>query len=228
MKIAQIAPLTECCPPRLYGGTERIVSYLTEELVRQGHDVTLFASGDFANQSANSSPVRNMALRLNPAVRDQLPYHVMMIEEVRRRAAEFDALHFHVDFLHYPLSSAFADRMVTTLHGRLDLPDLKPFYGAFPHHPLVSISDDQRRPMPPVNWAGTVHHGLPEDLLPFTRQPKGGLSRLPRPHLAREAPRSRYRNRRARGAQAEDRRQGRQGRSGLLERSHRANGRGAS
>jgi glycosyltransferase involved in cell wall biosynthesis len=172
MKIAQIAPLTECCPPRLYGGTERIVSYLTEELVRQGHEVTLFASGDSKTQ-AKLVPCSEMALRLNPTVRDQLPYHVMMIEEVRRRAAEFDALHFHVDFLHYPLASAFADRMVTTLHGRLDMPDLKPFYGAFPHHPLVSISDDQRRPMPPVNWAGTVHHGLPEDLLPFSAQPKG-------------------------------------------------------
>jgi glycosyltransferase involved in cell wall biosynthesis len=141
-------------------------------LVRQGHEVTLFASGD-SQTKAELVACSEMALRLNPTVRDQLPYHVMMIEEVRRRAAEFDALHFHVDFLHYPLSSAFADRMVTTLHGRLDLPDLKPFYGAFPHHPLVSISDDQRRPMPPVNWAGTVHHGLPENLLPFTRRPEG-------------------------------------------------------
>lgn len=172
MKIAQIAPLAECCPPRLYGGTERIVSYLTEELVRQGHEVTLFASGD-SKTAAELVPCCDMALRLNPQVRDPLPYHMMMLEEVRRRAAEFDVLHFHVDFLHYPLASAFADRMVTTLHGRLDLPDLRPFYSAFPHYPLVSISDDQRRPMPPVHWAGTVHHGLPTDVLPFTANPQG-------------------------------------------------------
>jgi glycosyltransferase involved in cell wall biosynthesis len=172
VKIAQIAPLAECCPPRLYGGTERIVSYLTEELVRQGHDVTLFASGD-SKTRAELVACSQMALRLNPAVRDSLPYHVKMMEEVRRRADEFDALHFHVDFLHYPLASAFADRMVTTLHGRLDLPDLNAFYNTFPQHPLVSISDDQRRPMPPVNWAGTVHHGLPKNLLPFIARPKG-------------------------------------------------------
>lgn len=173
MKIAQIAPLAECCPPRLYGGTERLVSYLTEELVRQGHEVTLFASGD-SRTRAELAPCCNMALRLNPEIRDPLPYHMIQLEEVRRRADEFDVLHFHVDFLHYPLADAFGDRMVTTLHGRLDLPDLTSFYGRFPHFPLVSISDHQRRPMPPVNWAGTVHHGLPKDLLPFTAQPKGG------------------------------------------------------
>ncbi|MCO6418674.1 glycosyltransferase family 4 protein [Siccirubricoccus sp. KC 17139] len=172
MKIAQIAPLAECCPPRLYGGTERIVSYLTEELVRLGHEVTLFASGDSTTR-AELVPACDMALRLNPAVRDPLPYHMTMLEAVRQRAEEFDVLHFHVDYLHYPLAHAFADRMVTTLHGRLDLPDLRPFYTAFPHYPLVSISDDQRRPMPPVNWAGTVHHGLPRTLLPFTANPKG-------------------------------------------------------
>jgi glycosyltransferase involved in cell wall biosynthesis len=172
MKIAQIAPLAESCPPRLYGGTERIVSYLTEELVRQGHQVTLFASGDSRTQ-AELAACCEMALRLDPAVRDPLPYQVMMVDAVRRRAEEFDVLHFHVDFLHYPIAGAFADRMVTTLHGRLDLPEPKRFYGAFPHHPLVSVSDDQRRPMPRVNWAGTVHHGLPKDLLPFTARPKG-------------------------------------------------------
>ena len=172
MKIAQIAPLAERCPPRLYGGTERIVSYLTEELVRQGHEVTLFASGD-SETGAHLVPCADMALRLNPAVREPLPYYMLMLEEVRRRADEFDVLHFHIDFLHYPLAAAFSDKMVTTLHGRLDLPDLKPFYTAFPHLPLVSISDDQRRPMPPVNWAGTVHHGLPKDLLPLTADPKG-------------------------------------------------------
>lgn len=170
MKIAQIAPLTECCPPRLYGGTERIVSYLTEELVRQGHEVTLFASGDSVT-SAELVPCCEVALRLNPAVKDPFPYHLMMLDQVRRRANEFDVFHFHMDFLHYPLAGAFEERMITTLHGRLDLPDLKPFFRAFPDFPLISISDEQRRPMPPVNWAGTVYHGLPEDLLPFTANP---------------------------------------------------------
>jgi glycosyltransferase involved in cell wall biosynthesis len=172
MKIAQIAPLAERCPPQLYGGTERIVSFLTEELVRQGHEVTLFASGD-SQTRARLVPGAPMALRLNPAVRDPLPYHLAMIEEVRRRADEFDVLHFHVDLLHYPIAAAFADKMVTTLHGRLDLPDLPAFYSYFAHLPVVSISDDQRRPLPMVNWVGTVHHGLPKDLLPFNPNPRG-------------------------------------------------------
>ena len=172
MKIAQIAPLAERVPPKLYGGTERIVSYLTEELVAQGHDVTLFASGDSVT---NAKLVRcsDVALRLNPAVKDHLPHHVMLLEEIRRRAHEFDVLHFHIDLLHFPLMREFADRTVTTLHGRLDLPDLPPFYRAFPDMPLVSISNDQRRPMPPVNWRGTVYHGLPDDVLPFTERPEG-------------------------------------------------------
>jgi glycosyltransferase involved in cell wall biosynthesis len=173
MKIAQVAPLAECCPPRLYGGTERIVAYLAEELVRQGHDVTLFASGD-SNTSAELVPCCDMALRLNPEVADPLPHLMMMLDQVGRRADEFDVLHFHIDYLHYPMAERFAGRMLTTLHGRLDLPDLKPFYSAFPDYPLVSISDSQRRPMPPVRWAGTVHHGLPKDLLPFTSSPGGG------------------------------------------------------
>ncbi len=172
VRIAQIAPLAECCPPRLYGGTERIVSYLTEELVRQGHEVTLFASGDSVT-AAELVPGCDVALRLNPAVIDPVPYQLMMMDQIRRRAGEFDVLHFHMDFLHYPMASVFAGRMLTTLHGRLDLPDLKPFFRAFPDFPLVSISDEQRRPMPPVNWAGTVYHGLPQDLLPFTAKPKG-------------------------------------------------------
>lgn len=173
MKIAQIAPLAERCPPKLYGGTERIVSYLTEELVRQGHQVTLFASGD-SRTAARLVPGTEVALRLNPAVRDPIPYHVMMLDEVRRRADEFDVLHFHIDLLHFPLIREFAGRTVTTLHGRLDLPDLWPFYRAFPEVPLVSISDHQRLPMPPVNWAGTVYHGLPSDLLRFNAQPRDG------------------------------------------------------
>lgn len=172
MKIAQIAPLAESCPPRLYGGTERIVSYLTEELVRQGHDVTLFASGD-SKTTAELVRCCDMALRLNPAVRDHLPFHIMMLEEVRRRAEEFDVLHFHIELLHYPLIRDFADRTVTTLHGRLDLPDLKPFYATFPEMPLISISQAQRLPLPDhLNWTGNVHHGLPRDLLPFRSQPQ--------------------------------------------------------
>ncbi|WP_030538782.1 glycosyltransferase family 4 protein [Sphingobium sp. DC-2] len=165
MRIAQIAPLAESVPPKLYGGTERIVSYLTEALVDQGHDVTLFASGDSITR-AELVPITKTALRLNPYVRDPIPYHMMLLEAVRQRADEFDALHFHIDMLHMPLVQDFVGRTVTTLHGRLDLPDLPAFYRAFPHHSLVSISDNQRLPMPPVNWAGTVLHGLPRDLLP--------------------------------------------------------------
>ena len=172
MKIAQVAPLAERCPPRLYGGTERIVSYLTEELVRQGHDVTLFASGD-SRTAAELVRCSDMALRLNPAVKDHTPYHLVMLDEVRRRADDFDVIHFHIDLLHFPLIRDFADRTLTTLHGRLDLPDLKPFYAAFPEVPLVSISDSQRRPMPAVNWAATIPHGLPRDLLPFSERPHG-------------------------------------------------------
>ncbi|WP_424812891.1 glycosyltransferase family 4 protein [Roseococcus sp. YIM B11640] len=173
MKIAQIAPLAEACPPKLYGGTERIVSYLTEELVRQGHDVSLFASGDSVT-AATLIPCSDVALRLNPAVKDFVPHHVLMLEEVRRRFDDFDVLHFHTDIFHYPMIRDFADRTVTTLHGRLDLPDLQPFYRTFSEVPLVSISDAQRLPMPPVNWAGTVHHGLPADLLPYSSHPGEG------------------------------------------------------
>ncbi len=172
MKIAQIAPLFERCPPRLYGGTERIVSYLTEELVCQGHDVTLFASGD-SRTSAKLVRCSDMGLRLNSAVKDPLPLHLVMLDQVRRRADEFDVLHFHVDLHHFPLMRDLAGRTVTTLHGRLDLVDLKPFYAAFSDYPLVSISDAQRRPMPPVNWVGTIPHGLPRNLLPFTLRPSG-------------------------------------------------------
>jgi len=164
MKIAQISPLAESVPPKLYGGTERVVSWLTEELVAQGHDVTLFASGD-SQTSARLIPVTPQALRLDPTVKDTLGYIIMQIEEVRRRAQEFDILHFHIDLLHAPFVRSAGAPAVTTLHGRLDLPDLTPFYRAFSDIPLVSISDHQRLPMPPVNWAGTIHHGMPLDLL---------------------------------------------------------------
>jgi len=172
MKIAQIAPLVESVPPRLYGGTERVVSYLTEELVRQGHDVTLFASGD-STTTANLVACSERALRLTPGIRDTLPYHIKMLDEVRRRADEFDLLHFHIDVLHYLMIDQFAHRSLTTLHGRLDLKDYQAFYAAFPKVPLVSISRDQRGPMPPVNWVGCVHHGLPSDLLRLNLRPAG-------------------------------------------------------
>jgi glycosyltransferase involved in cell wall biosynthesis len=174
MRIAQIAPLYESVPPKLYGGTERIVSYLSEELVRQGHDVTLFASGD-SKTSANLVPFGDTALRLNPAVTDPLHAHIAMLDEVIKRADDFDVLHFHTDLLHFAMIRAFSGRTVTTLHGRLDQADLKTLYAAFPEIPLASISQHQRRPMPRrVNWVGNVYHGLPRDLLPFSRKPEGG------------------------------------------------------
>jgi glycosyltransferase involved in cell wall biosynthesis len=166
MRIAQIAPLAERCPPAFYGGTERVVSYLTEHLVDLGHDVTLFASGDSVT-SAELVPCSERALRLDPRVTDALPYHMAMLEQVMRRADEFDALHFHIDLMHAPVVREIAQRTLTTLHGRLDLPDLRPFYTTFARLPLVSISNYQRRPLPPVNWAGTVYHGLPPELLKY-------------------------------------------------------------
>jgi len=179
MRIAQIAPLHERVPPRLYGGTERVVSFLTEELVRQGHDVTLFASGD-SQTSARLIRCCDIALRFNPAVRDALPYHMIMLDEVRRRIDQFDVLHFHVDLLHAPLMRDLADRTLTTLHGRLDLPDLAPFYAAFCDLPLVSISNNQRGYLGSAHWVGTVYHGLPRDLLPFRSNADGYLAFLGR------------------------------------------------
>ena len=183
MKIAQISPLMESCPPQLYSGTERVVSYLTEELVRQGHDVTLFASGDSIT-SARLEACCERALRLDPNVRDPVPDHLIMLDKVRRMADDFDILHFHVDVLHYPLAVDFGARTITTMHGRLDLPELRRVHAAFRGFPLVSISNDQRLPMPPVKWAGTVYHGLPRNLLPFNPAPKGGyfafLGQFPR------------------------------------------------
>jgi glycosyltransferase involved in cell wall biosynthesis len=173
MKIAQIAPLYERVPPLLYGGTERIVSYLTEELVRQGHEVTLFASGD-SHTGAALVPCSEAALRLDPLIRDPLPYHLMQMDEVGRRAAEFDVLHFHTDLVHFPLLRYLPNPTLTTVHGRLDLADLRPFYDFFSQAPLISISADQQRPLPRANWVGTVHHGLPADGLPFNPLATGG------------------------------------------------------
>jgi len=163
MKIAQVAPLIESVPPRLYGGTERIASYLTEELVKLGHDVTLFASGDSIT-SAELVSCCTRALRLDPAVRDVIPHLMVMIDKVRERAEEFDILHFHVDLFHFPLFRPLAGRTLTTLHGRLDLEDLKPFYYRFGEMPLVSISNDQRKPLPHANFVATIQHGIPADL----------------------------------------------------------------
>lgn len=173
MRIAQIAPLAEAVPPKQYGGTERVVSYLTEELVRQGHDVTLFASGD-SQTSAKLVPCCPRALRLDESVNDPVPYTLVMLDRVRDCAEQFDILHFHIDLEHFPLFQDIAPRTVTTLHGRLDAAGLNPFYARFSQFPLVSISEDQRRPMPPASWVGTVYHGLPLDLLPFTPVAKGG------------------------------------------------------
>jgi len=165
MKIAQIAPLIESVPPRLYGGTERIVSYLTEELVALGHDVTLFASGDSVT-AAHLVPCVPQALRLNANVRDPIPYYMLMLDRVHQQLDDFDILHFHIDQFQFPLFRQVAQRTVTTLHGRQDLPDLVPLYIGFDDMPLVSISNSQRHPISDANFAGTVYHGLPAGLLP--------------------------------------------------------------
>ncbi|HEX4766346.1 MAG TPA: glycosyltransferase family 4 protein [Lichenihabitans sp.] len=173
MRIAQIAPLMESVPPRLYGGTERIVSWLTEELVRQGHDVSLFASGDSIT-AANLIPCTTEAIRLSDAITDYIPHYTMMADRVHRLRQSFDILHFHIDMFHFPLFRGLEARTVTTLHGRQDLPDLWPFYRAFPDMPLVSISDAQRAPIADANFAGTVLHGLPTDLHRANYDPRGG------------------------------------------------------
>lgn len=165
MRIAQVAPLYESVPPKMYGGTERVVSYLTEELVRQGHDVTLFASADSVTL-AELTPICARSLRLDRGCVDQLAHHILMLEQVFKRAeaGAFDVIHFHVDYLHFPMSRRCGVPHVTTLHGRLDLPDLPPIYREFPDMPVVSISNSQREPLPDAHWQGTVYHGLPLDL----------------------------------------------------------------
>jgi len=172
MRIAQVAPLIESVPPTLYGGTERVVSYLTEELVRQGHEVTLFASGDSLT-SAELVACTNGALRLMHSVQDPIPYYMLMLDKVRERADEFDIMHFHIDQFHFPLFRPIADRAVTTLHGRQDLPDLQVLYRGFSDMPLVSISDSQRQPVPTAGFVKTVHHGIPADLHRPTLNPRG-------------------------------------------------------
>ncbi|MGK9231856.1 glycosyltransferase family 4 protein [Inquilinus limosus] len=174
MKIAQIAPLYEAVPPRLYGGTERIVAHLSDALVALGHDVTLFSSAD-AQTRARLVPVRDQAFRLDPSpLKSDYAAHLSMLHELRRRADEFDIIHFHVDLIHFPVFEEIAHRTVTTLHGRLDLKDLPEVYRRWPDYPLVSISDSQRAPLADANWVATVHHGLAEDLFHPTDTPRGG------------------------------------------------------
>jgi glycosyltransferase involved in cell wall biosynthesis len=168
MRIAQVSPLFEAVPPKLYGGTERVVWWLTEELVKMGHDVTLFASGD-STTSATLAPMIPQAIRLDPSVKDWIAHYVRMMELIRRRADEFDVLHFHTDYFPFSLFSRQKTPFVTTMHGRLDLPEFKAVYETFLDVPLVSISDAQRGPLPRQNWVKTVLHGMPAELL--TPQP---------------------------------------------------------
>jgi glycosyltransferase involved in cell wall biosynthesis len=171
MKIAQVSPLFERVPPKAYGGTERVISYLTEELVRQGHDVTLFAAGDSIT-CARLVPAIGESLRQDTGRQSWLAYHTIQMDMVSELASTFDIIHFHTEYLHFPIARKFCTPHVTTLHGRLDLPELVPLYKRFPDCPLVSISNHQRTPLPWINWCGTVHHGLPPDLYSF--QPASG------------------------------------------------------
>lgn len=162
MKIAQVAPLIESVPPHGYGGTERVVSYLTEELIGLGHEVTLFASGD-SRTSAVLEAGAPRSLR-SAKIGDPVPEHFVMLENLFRRIDDFDIVHFHLDCLHYPLSRRYGEAHVTTLHGRLDLPELVPLYREYAEMPVVSISESQRKPLPWLNWQATILHGLPLDL----------------------------------------------------------------
>ena len=179
MKIAQVAPLYESVPPKLYGGTERVVSYLTEALVDEGHDVTLFASGD-SQTAARLIPACSRSLRLHPDCVDQIAHHYVMLQEVLDRVEEFDIIHFHVDYLHFPMSRMANLPQVTTLHGRLDLNDLVPLYRKFGDMPVISISQAQRKPLWWANWIGNVYHGLPQQSLSLGDASGGYLAFLGR------------------------------------------------
>jgi len=168
MRIAQVSPLYEAVPPKLYGGTERVVYSLTEELVAMGHDVTLFASGDSIT-SATLAPMRDQALRLDPSVKDPIALHYRMVELIYRIKDDFDVIHFHIDYFPLSLFSRQNVPFLTTLHGRLDVAEFVEVYGTFRDAPFVSISDSQRKPIPQLNWVRTVLHGMPADLL--TPQP---------------------------------------------------------
>ena len=174
MKIAQISPLYEPVPPKLYGGTERVVAYLCDALVELGHDVTLFAAGD-SHTKARLIPVRDQAIRLDAApLKSDLAAHLAMLHEVKRRAGSFDILHFHVDMLHFPMFETHAGKCLTTLHGRLDIKDLSAAYELWPCFGLVSISNAQRRPLPKANWLATVPHGVPGAHYTYRQHPVGG------------------------------------------------------
>ena len=164
MRVAQIAPLTEAVPPKLYGGTERVIHWLTEELVALGHDVTLFASGD-SRTSAKLEAGWPRALRFDGAIRDANALHMAMLENVRRQAGDFDFLHFHLDYYPFSLFTRQPTPFVTTLHGRLDLPELQVTFRTFSSAPVISISDAQRRPLSQARWLRTIYHGLPEQML---------------------------------------------------------------
>jgi glycosyltransferase involved in cell wall biosynthesis len=179
MRIAQVAPLIESVPPKHYGGTERIVSYLTEELVHAGHDVTLFASGDSITRARLIAGCRG-SLRLNKDSVDHLAHHLVMLDQVLEHARDFDVVHFHIDYLHFPVSRYLPVPHITTLHGRLDIPDLIPVYDRFRDIPVISISNAQRKPLPWANWAGTIYHGLPRDLFRFQPNPGTYLAFLGR------------------------------------------------
>lgn len=179
MRIAQVAPLIESVPPHGYGGTERVVAYLTDELVRQGHEVTLFASGD-SRTAGELVPCAPAALRLDDRVIDPIAHEVYQLECVAALADRFDVIHWHLDYFHFPVSRRLGVPHVTTLHGRLDIPDLKPVYDEFGDMPVVSISDDQRRPLPQAGWVGTVHHGIPPAELTPVGEPEDYLAFLGR------------------------------------------------
>lgn len=191
MRIAQVSPLYESVPPKLYGGTERVVAFLTEELVRQGHEVTLYASGD-SMTSARLVACAPRSLRLDETCVDPLARHFTMLERVFGDAGQYDIIHFHIDYLHFPLSRRACVRQLSTLHGRLDLPDLAPLYHEYRDMPLVSISDAQRQPLGWANWKGTVYHGLPDGLFRLQEKPGdylaflGRMSREKRPDQAIE------------------------------------------
>jgi glycosyltransferase involved in cell wall biosynthesis len=179
VRIAQVAPLYERVPPKYYGGTERIVSCLTDELVRQGHDVTLFASGDSITQAKLIS-VCDEALRLNPKYTDPILYHMLLAERAAQRADEFDFIHFHLTYLHYPIAKRLATPHATTVHGRIDLPEYVPLYHEYSDTPVISISDSQRAPLPWLNWQGTVYHGIPDELFSCRAEPGKYLAFLGR------------------------------------------------
>jgi glycosyltransferase involved in cell wall biosynthesis len=179
MRIAQVAPLFESVPPKTYGGTERVVSWLTEELTRLGHEVTLFASAD-SMTTAELVPCCPESLRLSSGCVDQLAHHLVMLEKVLARKNDFDLIHFHIDYLHYPISTREKYVHVSTLHGRLDIPDLVPLYHSYPAVPVISISDAQREPLPHLNWQGTVHHGFPPEMYKWSNKPGKYLAFLGR------------------------------------------------